>query len=62
MTVLIADPELSDICPLELVPTHPQVRPVITVKGSSHWIQHENPDVIVKTAVDEVERLRVAAH
>lgn len=33
---------------------------VITVKGSSHWIQHENPDVIVRMAVDEVERLHVA--
>ncbi|KAH0839489.1 hypothetical protein J3R83DRAFT_302 [Lanmaoa asiatica] len=54
MTVLVADPELSKVCPPELVPAHPQIRAVITVKGSGHWIQHENSDVIVKTAVDEL--------
>jgi pimeloyl-ACP methyl ester carboxylesterase len=58
MTVLIADPELSDVCPREMVPAHPQIRAVITVEGSGHWVQHQNPEVIVKTASEEVERLR----
>ncbi|KAF8554643.1 hypothetical protein OG21DRAFT_1577133 [Imleria badia] len=53
MTVLIGDPEPSSVCPPELLPAHPQIRRVIKVKGSSHWIQHEDPEVIVKTAVDE---------
>ena len=61
MTVLVADPELSSICPPELVPAHPQIRRVMTVKGSSHWIQHEDPEVIVNTAMEEVERLRLEA-
>ncbi|KAG9309861.1 hypothetical protein JVU11DRAFT_10241 [Chiua virens] len=61
MTVLIADPALSDVCPLELVPAHPQIRKVVTVKGSGHWIQHEDPEVIVRTAVDEVGRLRASS-
>ncbi|KAF8131013.1 Alpha/Beta hydrolase protein [Boletus edulis] len=63
MTVLVADPALSSVCPPELVPAHPQIRKVTTVKGSSHWVQHDNPGAIVKTAVDEVERLeRIAVH
>ncbi|KAF9224478.1 alpha/beta-hydrolase [Gyrodon lividus] len=56
VTVLVADPELSDICSPDQIPVHPQVRSAL-VLGSGHWIQHENPDVIVNTVVDAVERL-----
>ncbi|KAF9236418.1 Alpha/Beta hydrolase protein [Melanogaster broomeanus] len=56
VVVLMADPELSKTCPPDQVPVHPRVRSVL-VKGSGHWIHHENPDVVVSTALGAVERL-----
>ncbi|KIJ11454.1 hypothetical protein PAXINDRAFT_171776 [Paxillus involutus ATCC 200175] len=56
VTILVADPELSIICPPDQVPVHPQIQSVL-VKGSGHWIQHEKPDVVISTVLSAVERL-----
>ncbi|KIJ11453.1 hypothetical protein PAXINDRAFT_15667 [Paxillus involutus ATCC 200175] len=56
VTVLVADPELSVICPPDQLPVHPQVRSVL-VKGSGHWIQHEKPDLVINTVLGAVDKL-----
>ena len=60
LTVLVADPELSLSvhCLSTRAGAHSSTDTEITVKGSSHFIQHEDPEVIAKTAVNEVERPR----
>ncbi|KIJ60993.1 hypothetical protein HYDPIDRAFT_177195 [Hydnomerulius pinastri MD-312] len=56
VTVLVSDPELSNICRLEHVPTHPQVQKML-VKGVGHWIQLEKPGVVVNTALASIFKL-----
>ncbi|KIJ58286.1 hypothetical protein HYDPIDRAFT_119699 [Hydnomerulius pinastri MD-312] len=56
VTVLVSDPELSNICLIEHVPTHPQVQKML-VRGVGHWIQLEKPGVVVNTALASVEAL-----
>ncbi|KIJ70582.1 hypothetical protein HYDPIDRAFT_172369 [Hydnomerulius pinastri MD-312] len=52
-TVLVSDPELSDVCRVEHIPAHPRVRSLLVPKVG-HWIQHEMPEIIVGAALKSV--------
>jgi pimeloyl-ACP methyl ester carboxylesterase len=54
VTILVADPAIYKLFPVEYLHPYPHVRPVI-VPGAGHWIQYEFPDVIVEETVAELE-------
>lgn len=57
MTVLVSDPELSDLCKVEYIPAHPQIETVL-LKGVGHWIQYDKPEAIIDAALSSVASLR----
>ncbi|KIJ70496.1 hypothetical protein HYDPIDRAFT_143951 [Hydnomerulius pinastri MD-312] len=57
MTVLVSDPALSDVCRVEHIPPHPQIKTIL-VKGIGHWIQHDTPQVVIDTALSSVASMR----
>ncbi|KAJ8592115.1 alpha/beta-hydrolase [Rhizopogon salebrosus TDB-379] len=54
LTVLVADPRLSDSYNIGAIAKYKDVRTVI-VPNASHWIQYEFPEVIVEEALRSIE-------
>lgn len=59
VTVLLADPAISQVCLVEHIRPYPHIRSV-TVPGAGHWIQYEFPEVIVKEALKTLAELETA--
>lgn len=59
MTVVVADPAINKLCPVQDILPYPHIRPVM-VPGAGHWIQYEFPEVIVEEALKRVAELDVA--
>ncbi|KAH0833462.1 Alpha/Beta hydrolase protein [Lanmaoa asiatica] len=59
VTVVVADPTINDLCPVEDIHSYPHIRAVM-VPGAGHWIQYEFPEVIVDEALKRVAELDVA--
>ena len=59
VTIVVADPAIYKLCPVEDLQPYPHVRPV-AVPGAGHWIQYEFPDVIVEEALKTVAELEIA--
>ncbi|KAG9315423.1 Alpha/Beta hydrolase protein [Chiua virens] len=53
ITILAADPAISQFCRVETLHPFPHIRAVV-VPGAGHWIQCEFPEVIVEEALKSV--------
>ncbi|KAH7887996.1 Alpha/Beta hydrolase protein [Phlebopus sp. FC_14] len=57
LTVLVSDPALSDVCPVDCIPVHPQIQAVV-LEGIDHWIQFVKPELILNTVLSSVAKVR----